>query len=78
MYSELEKIGKSDKSVEEKSKAAKQLVQDKIGDTSQFKMLGLSGDKAQELVDSGRKWLESQVPGLGGHTQVGSGVGPTV
>lgn len=70
MYAELEKIGKSDKSVEDKTKAAKQLVQDKLGDSSQFKSLGFATEKASDLTDSGRKWLEEQVPGLGGLTKV--------
>lgn len=70
MYAELEKIGKSDKSVEDKTKAAKQLVQDKLGDSSQFKSLGFATEKASDLADSGRKWLEEQVPGLGGLTKV--------
>ncbi|GAA5865710.1 hypothetical protein JCM3774_004975 [Rhodotorula dairenensis] len=70
LYAELEKIGKSDKSVEDKTKAAKQLVQDKLGDSSQFKSLGFATEKASDLADSGRKWLEEQVPGLGGLTKV--------
>lgn len=70
VYAELEKIGKSDKSVEDKTKAAKQLVQDKLGDSSQFKSLGFATEKASDLADSGRKWLEEQVPGLGGLTKV--------
>ncbi|BGP23115.1 hypothetical protein Rt10032_c23g6651 [Rhodotorula toruloides] len=70
LYSELEKIGKSDKSVEEKTKAAKQLVQDKLGDSSQFKALGLGMDKIEDLASQGSKWLDSQVPGLSGLTKV--------
>ncbi|GAA5820251.1 hypothetical protein JCM3770_003153 [Rhodotorula araucariae] len=68
LYAELEKIGKSDKSVEEKTKAAKDLVQDKLGDSSQFKALGL--DKVTDLAGEGKKWLDSQVPGLSGLTKV--------
>jgi hypothetical protein len=76
LYSELEKIGKSDKSVEEKTKAAKQLVQDKLGDSSQFKALGLGMDKFEDLAAQGSKWLDSQVPGLSGLTKVRSQCSP--
>lgn len=71
LYAELEKIGKSDKSVEDKTKAAKDLVQDKLGDSSQFKALGL--DKVNDLAGQGRKWLDEQVPGLSGLTKVRPG-----
>lgn len=67
LYAEVEKIGKSDKSIEEKTKAAKDLVQDKLGDSSQFKALGL--DKMQDLSSQGKKWLE-QATGLTGLTKV--------
>ncbi|GAA5902699.1 hypothetical protein JCM8208_007044 [Rhodotorula glutinis] len=68
LYAELEKIGKSNKSVEDKTKAAKDLVQDKLGDSSQFKALGL--DKVTDLAGEGRKWLDSVVPGMSGLTKV--------
>ncbi|GJN87162.1 hypothetical protein Rhopal_000107-T1 [Rhodotorula paludigena] len=67
LYAEVEKIGKSDKSIEEKTKAAKDLVQDKLGDSSQFKALGL--DKMQDLSSQGKRWLE-QATGLTGLTKV--------
>ncbi|POY72565.1 hypothetical protein BMF94_4392 [Rhodotorula taiwanensis] len=70
LYAELEKIGKSDKSVEEKTKLAKDLVQDKLGDSSQFKTLGFATEKASDLADQGKQWLEQQIPGLGGLSKV--------
>lgn len=68
VYAELADIGKSNKSVEEKTKLAKKLVEEKLGTTSQF--ASVAQDKASDLVGGGRKWLESAVPGLGGMTKV--------
>ncbi|CEQ42224.1 SPOSA6832_04035 [Sporobolomyces salmonicolor] len=64
LYSELTKIGESDKSIEDKTKAAKKLVEDKLGSTSEFASLGLG--KAKDLAGEGKKWLDGLVPGLGG------------
>ncbi|GAA6061570.1 hypothetical protein JCM10212_001102 [Sporobolomyces blumeae] len=68
VYSELANIGKSDKSVEEKTKLAKKLVEEKLGTTSQF--ASLAQDKAQDLAGSAKKWLDGYVPGLSGLTKV--------
>ncbi|GAA5880754.1 hypothetical protein JCM1840_007425 [Sporobolomyces johnsonii] len=68
LYSELAKIGQSDKSVEDKTKAAKKLVEDKLGSTSEFASLGLG--KAKDLAGEGKKWLDGLVPGLGGMSKV--------
>ncbi|GAA5827949.1 hypothetical protein JCM5353_007755 [Sporobolomyces roseus] len=68
VYAELADIGKSNKSVEEKTKLAKELVESKLGKSSQF--ASVVGDKANDLVGGGKKWLESAVPGLGGMTKV--------
>ncbi|GAA5932436.1 uncharacterized protein JCM15063_001225 [Sporobolomyces koalae] len=67
VYSELADIGKSNKSVEEKTKLAKKLVEEKLGTTSQF--ASIASDRAQDLAGSAHKWLEGTVPGLGGLTK---------
>lgn len=70
VYAELADIGKSNKSVEEKTKAAKALVEEKLGTTSQF--ASSAADKATDLAGGAKKWLDGAVPGLGGLTKVSS------
>ncbi|GAA5950047.1 hypothetical protein JCM3765_004175 [Sporobolomyces pararoseus] len=68
VYSELADIGKSNKSVEEKTKLAKALVEEKLGTTSQF--ASAASGKASDLAGSAKQWLDGAVPGLGGLTKV--------
>ncbi|GAA6021016.1 hypothetical protein JCM11491_005965 [Sporobolomyces phaffii] len=68
VYAELADIGKSDKSVEEKTKLAKKLVEEKLGTTSAF--ASNAADKATDLAGNAKQWLEGAVPGLGGLTKV--------
>jgi len=67
VYSELADIGKSNKSVEEKTKLAKKLVEEKLGTTSAF--ASTAADKATDLAGNAKQWLEGAT-GLGGLTKV--------
>ena len=71
LYSELEKIGKSDKSTKDKTKAAKELIESKVGSLDELKKKGAeaagqAGDKATETVQS----YAAAIPGLEGLSKV--------
>ncbi|GAA5891261.1 hypothetical protein JCM6882_004639 [Rhodosporidiobolus microsporus] len=72
LYAEISKIGSGEGSVEEKTKKAKDLIEEKVGKSSQFVALGLgtAAGKAGDIASAGKKWLDEQVPGLSGISKI--------